>query len=140
MSAHVTPEREARATGQGVAVVKKILLVEDDEQVRDGISALLAMDSYEIQACSNAAECRSTLERFHPDVVVLDLHLPDAVGTEFWSEVRELCPSARIIFSTGSADDEEIARARLLEVDVLLKPYDVNDLIAAIERAGGREA
>ncbi len=114
--------------------MKKILLIEDDIAVREVIVALLELEGYELRTATQASDGRLKLGQDCPDVVVLDLHLPDGEGTEFWLEIRALCPEARVIFSTGSADARELERARSLEADVLLKPYGVEELLRAIER------
>jgi PAS domain S-box-containing protein len=113
-----------------------VLLVEDDEAVAAGLLALLEVDGLTVDLVGTGAEAIDFLEQRRPDVVVLDVGLPDMDGTSVYSYVQKTDPKLPVIFSTGHAD-----RARLDELSpgrpvlYLSKPFDGEVLLQTIASA-----
>lgn len=113
-----------------------VLLVEDDEAVAAGLLALLEMDGLTVDLVGTGGEAIEFLEHCRPDVVVLDVGLPDMDGTRVYSYVQKTDPKLPVIFSTGHAD-----RARLDELSpgrpvlYLCKPFDGEVLLQTIASA-----
>jgi PAS domain S-box-containing protein len=122
---------------------RKLLMVEDEPFIVEGISALLSFSGIEVHSVSRGADAAEAVERFHPDVVLLDFGLPDLDGAEVYRRIRKLDESLPVIFATGHADLQTIQdelgdrRTRFLQ-----KPFDVAALMETIgdlERSeGGR--
>jgi len=83
-------------------VNKRALIVEDQTTLRELLSELLA-PSYEVEACATGAEARALLGKQSFDLVLLDLVLPDAHGTELLTELRALARAPRTVVLTAHA-------------------------------------
>lgn len=114
----------------------RLLLVDDHEVVRSGLHALLATDP-EIQIVGEAAtsdEAVSQAVRLTPDVVLLDIRLPNGGGVGACRKILEACPQARVLFLTSFADDETVLAAILSGGHgYLLKEIGAEDLIRSIK-------
>lgn len=117
---------------------RRILVVEDDEMVRDAVAMMLRADDHEVVTASSAVEALGFLERGSYDVIVSDLRIPNMDGPRFYRELRERWPAAlpRIIFMTGHAEDPDSARfLRETGVPVLAKPFTPESLRQAVQQA-----
>lgn len=128
------PEVSDHQPGAGSPV--RVLLVEDDPAVSTGVSALLELEGLEVDLASSGHEAIERVSRALPDVMVLDVGLPDIDGTEVYRNVMRMHPGLPVIFSTGHADRgqlDELSPGG--EVFYLLKPFDVDLLIETIHSA-----
>jgi two-component system, cell cycle sensor histidine kinase and response regulator CckA len=113
---------------------RHVLLVEDDAAVATGLVSLLEMEGVYVDVVETGAAAIRALDSISPDLVVLDVGLPDMEGTTVYEAIAAKLPHLPVIFSTGHAD-----RGRLdtvLEhhnVAYLLKPYESNVLLRTIE-------
>jgi len=117
---------------------RRILVVEDDEMVRDAVAMMLSADDHDVVTASNAAEALGFLERGSYDVIVSDLRIPNMDGPTFYRELKQRWPAAlpRIIFMTGHAEDPDSARfLRETGVPVLAKPFTPERLRQAVQQA-----
>ena len=107
----------------------RVLLVEDDEAVSAGISMLLRMDGSAVETVNRGDEAVRAIEHFAPNVVLLDIGLPDISGVEVYRRISDRWPALPVILSSGHADVEELARTvSVPNVTFLCKPYDFADL------------
>ncbi|HET9223569.1 MAG TPA: response regulator transcription factor, partial [Roseiflexaceae bacterium] len=113
----------------------RILIVEDQRIVREGLIALLE-DESEVAIVGEASEGAEAVElyaRLQPDVVLMDLQMPNVDGPEATRRIREQSPDARILVLTTYATDEFIFKAlRAGARGYLLKDASADDLLAAI--------
>ncbi|HEV3352635.1 MAG TPA: response regulator transcription factor [Acidimicrobiales bacterium] len=121
----------------------RILIVDDHPVVCEGFSQLFEFVDG-IDVVGTAGTAREGMERIDlllPDVVLLDLHLPDQDGVAVAAALRTRHPDIRVVIFTAGADPADVRRARAAGVDgLLLKTMPVGELIRAIrEVAGGRE-
>lgn len=77
---------------------KTILLVEDDIFIRNNVCSLLQQEGYHTAACSSLEEARTSLRQRIPDLVILDVLLPDGSGFDLCWEIRESYQSADFVF------------------------------------------
>ena len=111
---------------------KTILLVEDDEFIRGNVCSLLQQEGYQTAACSCLEEARAALRRSMPDLVILDVLLPDGSGFAFCRKIRE-CYKVPILFLTCCDEDEDIIKG--LEYggdDYVSKPFRAKVLLSRI--------
>ena len=87
-----------------------IWLVEDDEFIRDGVSRLLEQEGYAVTGCACVQEARGRLGSGTPDLLVLDMVLPDGSGLELCREIRRRGGTVPILFLTCRDEDEDILR------------------------------
>ena len=112
-----------------------ILLVEDNEKIMYGNKQMLEWEGYEAAAALTLAEARSCIEGRRPDVIVLDIMLPDGSGLDFIREMREgKNPGIPVLLLTGLTTKEDVVRGlKAGGDDYLTKPYDFSELTARIE-------
>ena len=110
----------------------KILVVDDEETTVDLLSILLEHKGFEVVKAHRAEEGLRKAYRTHPDLVLLDIMMPDMDGMEVCRRLRELS-DVPIIFLTAKTDTEDIVKGLELGADdYITKPYDNDELIARI--------
>jgi DNA-binding NarL/FixJ family response regulator len=132
---------EARPTGP--AKTLRLLIVDDHEVVRQGLVALLdRRDGFQVVAeAANVAEAIEQARRFEPDIVVMDVRLPDGSGIEACREIRAELPATRVVMLTSYPDEEAVLSAIVAgAAGYLLKQVRARDLVAALEAVGRGES
>jgi DNA-binding response OmpR family regulator len=109
----------------------RVLLVEDDDRVASALTPALARRGLAIKRLASGA---GVLERVHEvDVVLLDLGLPDIDGMVLCRQIRAISDVAVIVVSARGEVDDRIMGLRAGADDYLVKPYDVDELVARVE-------
>ncbi|MCJ7726845.1 MAG: response regulator transcription factor [Acidimicrobiia bacterium] len=121
----------------------RIVLVDDHEVVREGLRALL--DAAEgIDVVGEAGTVADAVRRVgyeSPDVVVLDVRLPDGSGIEACREIRARWPEVRVLMLTSFADDEALFSSIMAGASgYVLKQIKGSDLISSVQRVGRGES
>ncbi len=117
----------------------RLLVVDDHEVVRQGIVALLDRRAgFEVVAqAGNVAEAIAEAARFEPDVVIMDVRLPDGSGIEACREIRAARPETRVVMLTSYPDEEAVLSAIIAGASgYRLKQIRGRDLVAALESVG----
>ena len=123
--------------------VLRLLIVDDHEVVRQGLVALLARrDAFQVVAeAGTVAEAIAMASRFEPDIVVMDVRLPDGSGIEACREIRAERPATRVVMLTSYPDEEAVLSAIVAGASgYLLKQIRARDLVAALEAIGRGES
>ena len=110
-------------------------MIEDESVIVEGISALLREADFEVSSVACGEEAVDAVEKFEPDVVLLDVGLPGIDGIETHRRIRDRRPFLPIIFSSGHAAGVEASDER---TQSLQKPFALCaliDAIAALEAA-----
>jgi len=113
----------------------KVLVVEDDREIRGLLRTALAAEGFEVLTAVSVSEAKALLEHDPPDLLVLDLGLPDGDGAELVRAVRSKSAMPIIV---ASARDQEAEKIGLLDEgadDYLTKPFGVSELLARIRVA-----
>lgn len=113
----------------------RVLIVEDDKEVRNLVKSSLAVEGYEVLTAVSIAEAQRVLENAQPHLVLLDLGLPDGDGTDFIRSIRQHLNLPVIIIS---ARDQEQEKIKLLDSgadDYLTKPFSIPELLARLRVA-----
>ncbi|HEX3069880.1 MAG TPA: PAS domain S-box protein [Thermoanaerobaculia bacterium] len=123
--------KETRDTGGNrTPASRKVLLIDDEQMIVEGITALLEQDGIEVESIGSGFEAAETIARFHPDLVVLDLGLPGMDGSEVYAHIREVDKELPVIFATGHGDPQALheflndPHTRFLQ-----KPFEITDLL-----------
>ena len=87
------------------------LIVEDDPNSLSGLSAILSADGFSVDTATTLAEARAALTRFIPDVVLVDLNLPDGSGLDLFRRIRAAGSTVDVMI-VSSARDADIVRTR----------------------------
>jgi len=123
--------------------VLRLLVVDDHEIVRQGLVALLdRRPGFEVVAqAGSVAESIDQARRHRPDIVVMDVRLPDGSGVEACRAIRAELPATRVIMLTSFPDDEAVLSAIVAGASgYLLKQIRARDLVAALEAVGRGES
>ncbi|MGH7487012.1 MAG: response regulator [bacterium] len=110
-----------------------MLVVDDERLVRWSVTEALRARGFEVLEAGDAA---STIRAFHRqcDLVLLDLHLPDANDLRVLSLIRAQAPSLPVIVMTAFSTREIVEEAAALGAPVINKPFDLDDLTRTVER------
>ena len=116
-----------------------LLIVDDHEVVRQGLVAMLDRRA-EFQVVAEAgtvADAVAAARRFRPDLVVMDVRLPDGSGVEACREIRAEMPETRVVILTSYPDEDAVLSAIIAGASgYLLKQIRARDLVAALETVG----
>ena len=111
-----------------------ILIVEDDQSIRRLLRTTLAQDYRPIEAATGV-EAISVLHRYHPELTLLDLGLPDTDGLVLIRKIRAIGPNPIVVLSSRA---DETAKVMALDAgadDYVTKPFSANELLARIRAA-----
>lgn len=115
---------------------RKVLFVEDESALRRTYTKVFG-GRYEVAFAASGSEARRQLESFEPEVLVLDLRLPDTDGVTLLQEIRASRPSLPVIVTTSYVSMEPLINVLDLgHSGYLVKPFDLEDLAARIDAVG----
>ena len=120
-----------------------LLIVDDHEVVRQGLAAMLGRRPgfHVVAEAGTVAEAVAAARKFRPDVVVMDVRLPDGSGIEACREIRAEMPDARVVMLTSYPDEDAVLSAIIAGASgYLLKQVRARDLVAALEAVGRGES
>lgn len=109
-----------------------ILIVEDEEAISNFISAVLASNNYNLLKTKKGKEAISMIAGYSPDLVLLDLGLPDIDGTEVIKSIREWTNVPIIVVSARGNEREKVKALDLGADDYITKPFGTSELLARI--------
>jgi len=112
-----------------------ILLIEDDTQIRRFLRAALDAEGYRLQESVTAEEGMAQAQSRQPDLILLDLGLPDRDGLEVIRSVREWGKIPILVLSARGQEKDKIAALDLGADDYVAKPFAVGELLARIRAA-----
>ena len=113
----------------------RVLLVEDDAAVSEGLMAVLEEEGFDVSAVDKGALAVGAVRRFSPDAVVLDVGLPDMNGADVYLQIAAEWPDLPVVFSTGHGDMGRLERfLERANVDYLMKPYSTDVLLERVSR------
>jgi DNA-binding NtrC family response regulator len=121
----------------------RVLLVDDEEELIEAIEERLNLRGIRASTSTSGPDALDQLNECAFNVVVVDIRMPGMGGLELLDEIKRKCPSTRVILLTGRGSEQEseegLARGAF---DYLVKPVDLDHLIATLERAvaAGRDS
>jgi DNA-binding response OmpR family regulator len=115
---------------------RKVLFVEDEPSIRSTYERFFS-SSYEMAFAGSGTEALRRLQTFEPDVLVLDMRLPDTDGLALLQEIRVSHPSLPVVVTTAYVSMEPLMSVLDLgHSGYLVKPFNMDDLAARIDAAG----
>ena len=114
---------------------QRILIVDDEPAIARALSPALKGHDFESSTASTGVEALAQLETFEPDLILLDLGLPDTDGIDLTGELRRLTTVPIIVLSVRGADKDKIAALDGGADDYLTKPFSIGELLARIRVA-----
>jgi DNA-binding NtrC family response regulator len=119
--------------------VLRILVVDDDAQIRAMFEAILTAEQYEVRTCANGKDALECLREYRADLVFVDMLMPGSDGFETIQHVRRSWPTLKMIAMSGGGSIESglyLSLATQFEVThTLAKPFSKQELLQAIDRA-----
>ena len=112
-----------------------ILVIEDDKPIRNLITTTLKLQNYIVHEADTALDAIAKAVTIMPDIIILDLGLPDIDGTEIIKKVREWSNLPIIVVSARGEDKDKIEALDMGADDYLTKPFSVEELLARIRVA-----
>ncbi len=109
-----------------------MLIVEDDEPIADVLRRTLRQEGHEVRSAGDGAEALRAAEEFIPDLVILDLGLPDIDGVEVGKRLREESDVPILILTARGDLDDRVGGLDAGADDYLVKPFERDELLARI--------
>jgi CheY-like chemotaxis protein len=119
----------------------RVLVVEDYEHMRDILTDVLVEAGYAVETAAHGGEALARAREALPDMILLDLNMPQMNGWELWQALRELPGGQDVKLILLTADESGPAEAARLGAHAcLMKPFDLDELLATVQRvaSGGR--
>lgn len=113
----------------------RVLVVEDDREIRSVMQSALALEGYDVQTAVTLAEATALLQHSPPDLIVLDLGLPDGEGLDLVRAVRRQASVPIVVVSARHQEAQKIALLDAGADDYLTKPFSVAELLARLRVA-----
>lgn len=113
----------------------KVLIVEDEGNIRSFVQAVLEMNGYQVFTAENCAQGVMMFSSHIPDLVILDLGLPDKDGVEFIKIIRYISQTPIIVLSARSTEKDKVEALDLGANDYMTKPFGTAELLARVRSA-----
>ncbi|RPJ20653.1 MAG: response regulator [Chloroflexi bacterium] len=114
---------------------QRVLVVDDENSIRRYLRAALSAQGFAIYEAANGQEAINAVVSHHPDIIILDLGLPDFDGIEVTRRLREWSQTPIIILSVREAENDKIAALDAGADDYLTKPFSTGELMARMRVA-----
>jgi two-component system response regulator MprA len=114
----------------------RILIIDDQEEVRDAFSRALALDGYETRTAENADSAMEAVEAIEPDAILLDLMMPRVNGLRFLYRLRETHRRTPVAVITGKSDvdDDTVREIHNLDADIRFKPISIAQIHEVVRK------
>jgi CheY-like chemotaxis protein len=117
---------------------RRVLVVDDDPSIQGFLAEALVDEGYRVRTAANGREALAILGEWRPDLILLDLMMPEMDGWAFRGEQRAMPAVSDVPVIVLSATRELAARTRDLEpVQVVPKPFDLEALLGTIDQLTG---
>ncbi len=112
---------------------ERVLIVEDDEDIRNILLFYLQREHYEVQMAQNGYEALYIAQTFQPQLILLDIMLPDLDGYEVCRELRKTCTVPIIFVSAKDEESDKIIGLSVGADDYVIKPFSPRELVARVK-------
>ena len=114
---------------------EKILVVEDEKSIANFIATILTSNGYDVMRANYGSDALSMISSHCPDLVILDLGLPDMDGLEILKEIRSWSSLPVVVVSARSYEQDKVIALDLGADDYLTKPFGTEELLARVRTA-----
>lgn len=111
----------------------KVLIVEDEVSFSDALAYLLKKESYEVEVAVNGTEAIERFQSFNPDLILLDLMIPEVSGTEVCRVIRATSQVPIIMLTAKDSEIDKVVGLELGADDYVTKPYSSRELLARMK-------
>lgn len=113
----------------------RVLVIDDEQEIQRAVRGRLGAEGFTVEGALTAASGMEQVARWHPDVVLLDLSLPDMDGIEVCRALRAWTQVPILVLSVRSDDADKVAALELGADDYLTKPFSSSELVARVRVA-----
>jgi len=115
---------------------KKILVVDDEPDILLTVGRMLELSGYDVVKAKNGYECLDRLKEKTPDLIILDIMMPEMSGWDVAAKIKEnnSWNEIPIIFLTAKGDTMSVGMGHLAAQDYITKPFDIEDLKVRVEK------
>lgn len=121
--------------------MQRIMIIEDDPVIREELALLLCNEGYQVTAVTDFANVSTQVSEHSPNLVLLDLNLPERDGLSLCADIRKVSPTPIIFVTSRDSAADELHALSLGGDDYITKPYNIPVLLARIKavlrRSGG---
>ena len=111
----------------------RVMVVDDEQSLAEVLASVLRLEGWTAQTANTGASAITVARDFRPEVVVLDVMLPDMSGLEVLSRLRELDPAVCVLFLTArDAVEDRIAGIKAGGDDYVTKPFSLEEVLARL--------
>jgi DNA-binding response OmpR family regulator len=120
----------------------KLLIIDDDAHLRESLAEVLELDGFECHQEGAAKEGIAAAQKIEPEVVIMDIQLPDSSGFQICQELRKRSKTVILIMMTGRflSSEEKKQGFELGADEYITKPFDLAELSARIKQLLSRNA
>lgn len=111
---------------------RKILVVDDETKITEVVKSYLEHEGYKVYTAFNGKQAMNGYNEFNPDLIILDLMLPDISGEEICKRIRKISSVPIIMLTAKVSDDEVITGLDIGADDYVLKPFSPKQLLARV--------
>ena len=118
-------------------------MVDDEPIVREVLSRYLERGGYEVETAEDGRRALERFEAWDPDLVLLDLMLPEVEGTEVFARIRSVAPTPVIMLTAKAQETERLLGLEMGADDYVVKPFSPREVVARVRtvlRRAGRPA
>jgi len=117
------------------ASCKNVLVIEDNHAILDVITLILQSESYKVNGLNKSADMLMHIEQFRPDLIILDIMLPDADGRDLLKILRSDTTTEHIpvLMISARYTEQNVQHGEFKPNGFLAKPFDIDDLLDRIE-------
>lgn len=113
----------------------KILIIEDEANIRSFIQTILETGGYQVLTAATCRQGKLMFSSHMPDMVILDLGLPDSDGLDFIRSVRTISQTPILVLSARTTEEDKVVALDLGANDYMTKPFAIEELLARIRVA-----
>lgn len=113
--------------------VKSILIVDDEEKIRDVIASYLQNEGFQTKEAANGKQAVEMIRHFPIDLMILDLMLPDLSGEEVCQQVRQISPVPILMLTAKAAEEDRITGLEIGADDYVVKPFSPREVVARVK-------
>jgi DNA-binding response OmpR family regulator len=115
----------------------RVLVVDDEVEFASALSERLRLRNYDAKEAYNAGDALRIIREEPPDVVLLDLQMPEMNGLDALKIIKKMDPSVEVIMLTGRGDDRSMEEGIMSGAfEYVMKPIDIGELVIKIDKAG----
>ena len=117
-------------------MAKKIMVVDDEADIRSSVKTILEKEGYEVITAINGDDCLKKLEKGKPDLILLDIMMPGTPVREVVKKIKNVKISYLSVVRTSEAEKEKLLGQNNI-VDFIQKPFDIKDLVKRVKKIVG---